>query len=241
MADRIRPARETETSSPVGQEPDRERRALRRGPRQRGTDRVLRLVGLVCLLSGLVLVAGFAYGMADGVLRQRQLTDGWRGRLVQTPAPSVPTEQPQPDLMQPVGGVDFAIRVPRLGYYAAVREGVDSTILYSGPGHYPGTPWPGQPGMVAVAAHNVYWVDFPQLAKGDEVDLETRYGTFHYAVTGTRIVQPDDRTILVQGPGRHLTLTTCWPTWAGSFATQRYIVFSDQTYPATPSNARPGS
>ena len=89
--------------------------------------------------------------------------------------------------------------------------------------------------MVGVAAHNVYWIDFPQLTKGDEVDLETRYGTFRYTVTGTRIVQPDDRSIVVQGPGRHLTLTTCWPTWAGSFATRRYVIFTDQTYPAPPS------
>jgi sortase A len=205
------------------------------------TDRVLGLLSLLCLATGLLLLAGFAFGMANGVTRQRQLTSDWHQRLVNQPAPAVPAEQPQANLMTPVGGVDFAIRIPRLGYYAAVREGVDLTVLYSGPGHYPETPWPGQPGMVAVAAHNVYWIDFPQLAKGDEVDLETRYGTFRYAVTGSRIVQPDDRTIVVQGPGRHLTLTTCWPTWAGSFATRRYVIFTDQTYPVPPSNEHPGS
>jgi sortase A len=197
-------------------------------------------VSLLCLLGGLLLLAGFAYGMADGVFRQQRLTDGWRKQLTTAPPPAVPVEQPPPDLMQPVGGVDFAIRVPRLGYYAAVREGVDLTILYSGPGHYPGTPWPGQRGMVAVAAHNVYWIDFPQLAKGDEVDLETRYGIFRYSVTGSRIVEPNDRTIVVQGPGRHLTLTTCWPLWAGAFATRRYVIFSDQIFPAPPSSDKPG-
>jgi sortase A len=210
-------------------------------PGRRKADRVLRVLSLLCLTVGLLLLAGFAYGMADGVTRQRQLTAQWHQRLVLQPAPPVPVEQPQADLMQPVGGVDFAIRLPRLGYYAAVREGVDTTVLYSGPGHYPETPWPGQPGMVAVAAHNVYWIDFPQLVKGDEVDLETRYGTFRYSVTGSRIVQPDDRTIVVQGPGRHLTLTTCWPTWAGSFATRRYVIFADQAYPIPPSNEHPGS
>lgn len=203
-------------------------------------DRVLRLVSLLCLVGGLLLLAGFAYGMADGVFRQRQLTADWRQQLAKTPPPAVPVEQPQPDLMQPVGGVDFAIRVPRLGYYAAVREGVDLTILYSGPGHYPGTPWPGQRGVVAVAAHNVYWIYFPQLAKGDEVDLETRYGTFKYAMTNTRIVEPDDRSIVVQGPGRHLVLTTCWPLWAGSFATRRFVIFAEQTYPAPPTSDKPG-
>ena len=197
---------------------------------------MLRGAGLLCLAAGLLLTAAFAYGMFEGVQRQQQLTDGWRGQVSRAPAPAIPPAQPPADLMQPVNGVDFAVRVPRLGYYAAVREGVDLTILYSGPGHYPGTPWPGQTGMVGVAAHNVYWIDFPLLVKGDEIDLETRYGTFKYAVTGTRIVQPGDRTILVQSGGRHLTLTTCWPTWAGSFATQRFVVFTDQVFPVPPSN-----
>jgi sortase A len=195
---------------------------------------------LLCLVAGVGLLGAFAVGMAEGVHQQQSLTSGWKQRLAESPPPAIPVEQPQPNLMQPVDGVDFAVRVPRLVYYAAVREGVDSTILYSGPGHYPETPWPGQQGMVGVAAHNVYWINFPQLVKGDEVDLETRYGTFKYAVTGTRIVKPDDRTILVQGPGKHLTLTTCWPTWAGSFATRRYIIFTEQTYPEIPSNTKPG-
>ena len=196
---------------------------------------------MVCLVAGAALIAAFGFGMAGGVVQQQQLTDGWRHQIAQSVPPSSPVDQPAPNLTQPIDGVDFAIRVPGLGYYAAVREGVDSTILYSGPGHYPETPWPGQSGMVGVAAHNVYWISFPRLIKGDEIDLETRYGTFKYAVTGSRIVQPSDRTILVQGPGRHLTLTTCWPTWAGSFATQRYVIFTEQTYPVPPSNEHPGS
>ncbi|HVC99815.1 MAG TPA: class D sortase [Candidatus Dormibacteraeota bacterium] len=195
---------------------------------------VLRLVGFACLAAGLALLGAFGYGMVSGILQSRHDTSVWKHQVALTPPPATPAPEPAPNLMQPVNGVDFAIRVPRLGYYAAVREGVGLGVLYSGPGHYSETPWPGQVGMVGVAAHNVYWIDFPQLVKGDEVDLETRYGTFRYAVTGSRIVQPDDRTILVQGPGRHLTLTTCWPTWAGSFATQRYVIFTDQVYPAQP-------
>lgn len=214
--------------------PQREARLL--------VDRTLQLTALVCLFAGLVLIAYFAFGMLAGVREQQRLTDGWRAQLAhQAPPPPAASSVPPPDLMKPVDGVDFAIRVPRLDYYSAVKEGVDLTVLYSSPGHYPETPWPGQAGMVGVAAHNVYWIDFPQLARGDEIDVETRYGTFKYAVTGTRIVQPDDRTILVQGPGRHLTLTTCWPTWAGAWATRRFIVFTDQTWPVPPSNEQHSS
>ena len=129
-------------------------------------------------------------------------------------------------------GVDFAIRVPRLDYFAAVKEGIGSGVLYASPGHYPSTRWPGDPGTVGVAAHNVYWINFPQLAKGDEIDLETRYGMFRYSVVSAEIVNPDNRTALVTDVnGYHLTLTTCWPLWAGAFATQRYVIHADQVWP----------
>jgi LPXTG-site transpeptidase (sortase) family protein len=86
--------------------------------------------------------------------------------------------------------------------------------------------------MVGVAAHNVYWINFPQLQKGDEIDIDTRYGTFKYRITYELIVNPDNRTVLVpDAPGYHLTLTTCWPLWAGAFAKQRYVIFSDQFSP----------
>ncbi len=183
------------------------------------------------MLAGLVLIGGFALGMADGVKAQHNLNTRWQQQLLKDPPPAVPAIQPAASLMKPVDGIDFAIRVPRLNYFAAVKEGVDSTVLYSGPGHYPETPWPGQKGMVGVAAHNVYWISFPEISKGDEVAIETRYGNFRYRVTGTKIVWPDDRTILVLGSGHQLTLTTCWPTWAGSFANRRYIIFTEQIDP----------
>ena len=53
-------------------------------------------------------------------------------------------------------------------------------------------------------------------------------------MTGSTIVNPDDRTVLVpDAAGFHLTLTTCWPLWAGAFATQRYVIFTEQFWPQT--------
>jgi LPXTG-site transpeptidase (sortase) family protein len=175
------------------------------------------------------MITVFAGGMVQGVRHQQELTQSW---ITSGSNPHYGTPVLDPTLQHPVNGVDFAIRVPRLGYFAAVKEGVSTSILYDSPGHYPDTVWPGDPGTVGVAAHNVYWINFPQLAHGDEIDLETRYGTFRYHVTGTTIVNPDNRTVLVpNAPGYHLTLTTCWPLWAGAFATQRYIIFTDQFAP----------
>ena len=53
--------------------------------------------------------------------------------------------------------------------------------------------------------------------------------------TGSQVVNPDNRTIIVpDADGYHLTLTTCWPTWAGAFAKQRYAIFTEQVWPVPP-------
>jgi len=184
----------------------------------------------VCMVAGLVLLATFGYGMWKGQDEQRHLDQQWQRYTIGTR--DAAPRAVDPTLRHPVAGIDFAIRIPKLNYYAAIKEGVDSGVLYAGPGHYPATRWPGQPGTVGVAAHNVYWINFPQLKNGDEVDLETRYGVYRYSVTWAEIVNPDNRTALVtDSNGYHLTLTTCWPLWAGAFATQRYVIHTDQIWP----------
>jgi sortase A len=190
----------------------------------------VRAVALACILVGALLITMYAAGMWSGYSDQQQLNHEWQQEV--SSVPLTPPARIDPSLQRPLKGVDFAIRVPKLRYYAAVREGTNTTVLYSGPGHYPGTVWPGDQGTVGVAAHNVYWINFPQLKSHDEIDIQTRYGTFRYRVTGSKIVNPDDRTVLVShAPGYHLVLTTCWPLWAGAFATQRYVIFADQYSP----------
>jgi sortase A len=210
------------------------RRAVK-SRRRRRRHSPLRVAALVVLVAGLLLVLTFGYSLWRGVAEQQRLNQAWSG---ESGAHQVAPANIDPSLRRPVNGIDFAIRVPRLGYFAAVREGIDSASLYSGPGHYQSTVWPGEPGTVGVAAHNVYWVNFPQLKPGDEIDVETRYGIYRYQVTGSVIVNPDNRTVLVpDANGYYLTLTTCWPLWAGAFATQRYVIFAKQAWPAP---VRPG-
>src|ERR1700751_4111840 len=193
--------------------------------------RVRTLVSAICLVGGLILLTQFGYGMWQGIREQQRLDQVWK---YQVAAPHPVTRAVDASLKRPINGVDFAIRIPKLSYYAAIREGVGSGVLYASPGHYPDTRWPGDPGTVGVAAHNVYWINFPQLVKGDEIDLETRNGVYPYRVVSTEIVNPDNRTALVtDSNGYHLTLTTRWPLWAGAVATQRYIIHTDQFWPVT--------
>lgn len=138
-------------------------------------------------------------------------------------AAQVPARPPTPAAEGPVNGVDFDIVIPALGYRATVLEGTGAGVLARGPGHYTSTAWPGRAGNVGIAAHNTYWIALGNLEPGDRVEIQTRHGVFTYAIRYVTIVNPDDRTALAATADHRLTLTTCYPLWAGAWATQRMI------------------
>lgn len=119
------------------------------------------------------------------------------------------------------------IVVPRLGLDSVLVEGTSSSELARGPGHYRITTLPGLGGTVAVAGHRTTFgqpfrhVD--DLRPGDRIDVRMPYGTFRYAVTGHRIVEDTDWSILRRRPYEQLVLTACHPLHS---ATHRYVVFA---------------
>jgi LPXTG-site transpeptidase (sortase) family protein len=146
-------------------------------------------------------------------------------------SPSLPGPKPNTIAQgtdTPVDGVSFDMRIPVLGYSATVHQGVSLNILGRGPGHYPTTAWPGHPGNVGVAAHNVYWLSFNRLKDGDRVEIQTQHGLYTYEITGSKVTDPNDRTVLAATSADRLTLTTCYPLWAGAFATQRLVFFANE-------------
>jgi sortase A len=179
-------------------------------------------VGRVLIVVGVLMVLYWGSGFVLDAWRQHGDEARWN-QIVAAAAAQGPRAR---ILARPMEGMDFKLVVPKLGYDAVVREGIGLDVLTAGPGHYPGTAWPGEVGVVGIAAHNVYWIRFDQLGAGDRVAVQTRYGTFNYSITGTRIVAADNTSVLRPGPGRQLTLTTCWPLWAGEFARDRLAIFA---------------
>lgn len=134
----------------------------------------------------------------------------------------------------PIGIID----IPRIDSNFVFVEGVDLEYLSEGPGHYPGTPLPGQEGNAAIAGHRTtYKAPFnriDELRPGDSIFITTLQGKFTYKVRAQ--VDPDDpkgpkighlvvlpnavRVLNYQG-FNELTLTACNPKY---YATERIVV-----------------
>jgi sortase A len=117
------------------------------------------------------------------------------------------------------------IAIPKIGLVHQTFEGVEETEIHWGPGHWPGTARPGQPGNTVFAGHRVThtrpFYDIDLLMPGDEITVRTGDGTFTYKVTGHEIVTPKALWIVDQTPNATITIFACTPK--GS-ARHRYVV-----------------
>jgi sortase A len=118
--------------------------------------------------------------------------------------------------------------IPKLGVDMVMYEGIRMPTLDRGPGHWPGTAMPGQPGNVVVAGHRTSkhkvfrYID--RLVPGDEIIFEDAAGRHVYRVNRTEVVWPDAVWIVNPTATPTATLFACHPP--GSVR-QRIVVFAD--------------
>ncbi|CAA9225266.1 MAG: sortase family protein [uncultured Acidimicrobiales bacterium] len=152
--------------------------------------------------------------------------------LVSQPVAAQPAPPPPP-----LGSAVAQIRIPRIGLDKAVVEGVDLSDLRRGPGHYSGTPLPGQPGNSSIAGHRTtYGAPFfrlDEMKPGDPILVSTVQGAFRYEVSRVFVVSPNQVDVLNPTQGDQLTLTTCNPRFS---AAQRLVVTADLKGPAAPAS-----
>ncbi len=228
--------------------------------------RFVSAVGRVLFTSGVLILAFVAYQLwGTGFYEARQQSDlkadfrkelAASARPASTPPSSTPTSAPTtPPTMPtttppatapgppPPGDAVAIIRIPEIGVDHAVVEGVGRPDLRRGPGHYPGTPLPGQLGNAAIAGHRTtYGAPFnrlDELRPGDAISVTTLAGTFKYRVQGLQVVRPSDVAVLdphpdPSKPGQPLatlTLTTCNPKYS---AAQRLVATAVLDAPKSP-------
>jgi sortase A len=117
---------------------------------------------------------------------------------------------------EPVGD----IRIPIIGVSQVVVEGTNTPDLRKGPGHYIGTPLPGQVGNASIAGHRTTYghpfYNLDGVKVGDPIVLTTLQGIFVYDTTKSFVVSPSDTTVIKNAFADTLTLTTCNPRFSAS-------------------------
>jgi sortase A len=105
--------------------------------------------------------------------------------------------------------------IPAIKIDVPVVEGVDWEQLKRGAGHLVGSANPGERGNCFIAGHNdIYgeiFRDLEELKIGDEILVYAGQQSFRYIVRATRIVEPDDLSVMESTSTPILTLLTCYP------------------------------
>jgi len=123
------------------------------------------------------------------------------------------------------------IDMPTIGVTKYVVAGVQTADLKKGPGHYPGTPFPGELGNASIAGHRTTYGEpfrhLDDLNIGDPIIITDLMGRqFTYLVTNQQIVGATDSWVVATTDRNKaiLTLTTCHPEFS---AKQRLIISAE--------------
>lgn len=213
----------------------------RRRPARPRVFQVLGIVGRVFITFGVIVLLFTAYLLwGTGLLEQshqnalrqqfeRELAHvPHSSRSAISPSGSPATTSPSTKGVQPVvpgavpgeGQPVGIIQIPKIGLDKVVVEGDGTDDLQLGPGHYPGTPLPGQPGNSAIAGHRTTYgapfYNLNELSAGDPIYVTTTQGRFEYQVTQQLVVGPSDTSVVGPTATPKLTLTTCNPRFSDS-------------------------
>ncbi|ANU17787.1 class D sortase [Planococcus maritimus] len=160
------------------------------------------------------------------------LEDSEEPEKPEKPAEPAETGQLPKDISYPsdpqIGDLMGELIIPKLGASLPIIHGTDEDELEKGVGHYAGSVMPGQSDNSVLSGHrDTVFRELGQVGKGDEFIVQTADGTFTYRVRQVRIVDEDDRTVIVPKPRATLTVSTCYPFDFVGYAPERYILVAD--------------
>lgn len=199
--------------------------------------RVVDIFGRVLIGAGVLLLLFTAYQIWGTSYQESRTQANLRSQLQQesnseqishalaeaTALDKLPTGPPEaaPRTADPPEGEPLGdIRIPVIGLNQVVVEGTNTADLRKGPGHYTGTPLPGQGGNAAIAGHRTTYghpfYNLDSVKVGDPIVLTTLQGIFVYDATRSFVVSPSDTDVIKNVFADVLTLTTCNPRFSAS-------------------------
>ena len=127
-----------------------------------------------------------------------------------------------------IGDLMGELIIPKLEASLPIIHGTDEDELEKGVGHFAQSVMPGENDNSVLSGHrDTVFRELGDVGKGDLLIVKTHSGTFTYKVRQVRIVDEDDRTVIVPKPRATLTVSTCYPFDFVGYAPDRYILVAD--------------
>lgn len=124
------------------------------------------------------------------------------------------------------------IHIPSIKKTVNIFQGTTDPVLDRGVGHYVRSVMPGVRDNSVLSGHrDTVFANLGQVKVGQLITIKMPTGTFTYKVNRLRIVDKDDRTVIVPTPEATLTLSTCYPFRYIGNAPKRYIVVAKMILP----------
>lgn len=118
--------------------------------------------------------------------------------------------------------------IPKLEAKLPIFHGTHEDELDKGVGHFAGSVLPGEEDNTVLSGHrDTVFRKMGEVGIGDLLIVQTSAGEFTYKVKKVRIVDKDDRTVIVPKPRATLTVSTCYPFNFIGASPERYILVAD--------------
>ena len=192
--------------------------------RGRPRHRAPRVFGIAILAIGLIIVTVVGVQYLRGTVARERARAEWT-RVMKSSTISAIAGLGLTRV--PSGAPVVRVIIPSIRLDEVVVEGLSDKDLWAGPGHMPGTVFPGQNGNSVVSAHrDRHFHRLDDLRVGDVIETQTPMLSVMWRITQRRIVGKDERAIF-ESTTPMLTLTNCWPTRYVGPAPDRWLLTAE--------------
>ena len=183
-----------------------------------------RLAGALLTAVGALLLIVVVATQATAALSRDRARAEWAAEEARLAAESARTPGAPGARPTARGAAIGRLVIPSIGLDEVMVEGVEERQLVAGPGHLPGSAFPGEVGNAIVSAHrDRHFRTLDELSVGDTIVPQTRQHRVVWRVIERRVVTAA-APVLRQSSDARLTLTTCWPVRYLGPAPDRLII-----------------
>lgn len=184
-----------------------------------------RLVSAGIILIGLIIILYNSYWLTKGLTVYEEPKSMLNQTNVKQENHRIQgLHEDTPEIGEEIG----ILTIPKLDRSLPIYQGTDEEILKKGVGHYARSVLPGNNNNSVLSGHrDTVFRGLGKVSKNDTLIVTTKTGEFLYKVKKVRIVDKNDRTVIVPKPKGTLTVTTCYPFSFIGDAPKRYVLVAE--------------